>query len=90
MVTTNTPNAGIGSNNREDTHSWADASEHPVLGTSYTSVVNLDEENSLDFIPCVDFSGTKYVKIEVDDILSKVEFWQTTVVCGVIWGHPPF
>ena len=57
--------------------------------SSYTSLVNPNEGNSLKFIPTSIINGTKCDKIMKEDVEPKVEYWKNAVLCSVLGANPP-
>ncbi|KAJ8421816.1 hypothetical protein Cgig2_023809 [Carnegiea gigantea] len=49
-----------------------------------------DSGTSLKFIPASIVNGEKIAKIEIDDVVSVVAYWQNAVLCLVLGAYPPF
>jgi len=44
--------------------------------SSYASLVNLDEDTSLQFVEVSTIHGMKYAKIETEDVALEINYWQ--------------
>ena len=53
-------------------------------------MVNPDEGTSVKFVPACIVNGVKIAKIETDNMVSEVAFWQNAVLCLVLGTYPPF
>ena len=53
-------------------------------------MVGPDEGTSLKFIPAGIFIGVKVAKIKIDDVVFKVAYWQSVVLCSVLGAYSPF
>jgi len=63
----------------------------PKRGTasSYASVVNPDEGTSLQFVQASTVNGMKYAKIETEDVIPEIEYWQLEILCSILGANPP-
>ncbi|KAJ8435839.1 hypothetical protein Cgig2_003862 [Carnegiea gigantea] len=44
---------------------------------------------TLNFMQASVIDGTTYAKIEKDDVLLEIDYWQTAVLCSVLGSNPP-
>ncbi|KAJ8421702.1 hypothetical protein Cgig2_002599 [Carnegiea gigantea] len=58
--------------------------------TSYVPMVDLEEGAELRFVPTKLINGVKYAKIDKEDVMQEIEFWQNAILCSVLGANPPF
>ena len=61
----------------------------PVVPSSYASIVNPEEDLSVEYIEAPVIDGTKCAKIEQQDVASKIEYWSEAILCGVLGANSP-
>ncbi|KAJ8421235.1 hypothetical protein Cgig2_000839 [Carnegiea gigantea] len=57
--------------------------------SSYAALVNPDEGTTLNFMQAPVINGSTYAKIEKEDVLPEIDYWQTAVLCSVLGANPP-
>ncbi|KAJ8435084.1 hypothetical protein Cgig2_033624 [Carnegiea gigantea] len=53
-------------------------------------MVDLDEGNSLDFIPVDKINGVACTDLESEDVKDEIAYWSSSVLCSVLGANPPF
>ncbi|KAJ8435573.1 hypothetical protein Cgig2_020035 [Carnegiea gigantea] len=56
--------------------------------TSYTAMIDPDEGTSLTFVQTQEFNEMKYAIIEPTDVMPKIDYWKTSVLCSVLGANP--
>ncbi|KAJ8421942.1 hypothetical protein Cgig2_012934 [Carnegiea gigantea] len=67
----------------------AAATPSPGILSSYASLVNPDEGSSLNFVQTPVIDGVKCAKIEINDVIPEIEYWQSAILCSVLGANPP-
>ncbi|KAJ8421390.1 hypothetical protein Cgig2_031915 [Carnegiea gigantea] len=66
----------------------AAAMKSPVKG-AYAAMADPEEGTTLNFVTSPMVNGMKCAKIETKGVQSKLDFWQSAVLCSVIGANPP-
>ena len=56
--------------------------------STYAALVNPDERLSLKFIEATVINGTKCAKIEHQDVVAEIEYWNQVVIRSVLGANP--
>ena len=57
--------------------------ENPTPKSSYAAMVNPEEGLELKFIEAPVISGIKCAKIDQQDVIAEVEYWNQAILCSV-------
>ncbi|KAJ8423159.1 hypothetical protein Cgig2_026192 [Carnegiea gigantea] len=58
--------------------------------SSYTSLVDSEEESSLKYVPLMSINGMNCAKLEGKDVEEEIRYWNSTLLCYVLGSNLPF
>ncbi|KAJ8420993.1 hypothetical protein Cgig2_013322 [Carnegiea gigantea] len=57
---------------------------------SYASVIDPDEGMEPQFVPTRIINGVKCGKLEKQDVVAEIKYWQNAVLCSILGANPSF
>ena len=57
--------------------------------SSYFALVSPYEGTTLNFMQAPVINEVSYAKIEKEDVIPEIDYWQTAILCSVLGVNPP-